>query len=199
MLIKIEAASSGPVSLAKVIKYCNAPEDGSDDELLTDMLDDATEMVAERVSLALGPTVYRVDRGSWWSGCIQILVAPVRDIASVKYFDENGVLQTVSSSLYRWKRTDVGATLELLADFTSPALEADRDDSIQIEVEAGFDDPYSTGAGDDPELVCPGTIKQAIRALVSFWYDNREAASDKDFRAVPLHAEALMAQARVYR
>jgi hypothetical protein len=45
----------------------------------------------------------------------------------------------------------------------------------------------------------PVRIKQIVLMLVSFWFDNRDAVAASGVMAVPMGAEALMAQVRVYR
>src|SRR3569623_3552404 len=120
MLTLITAATQGPVALADAAKHCRT--DGIDDaeSKLSAYLAAAVAFVSDRVGLVLAPSVYRGDRCDWWSGCLEVLVAPVRDVTSIKYLDADGVLQTLDPSLYRWSRTDQGATIELLSAFTSP-------------------------------------------------------------------------------
>lgn len=197
MLTLITAAVDKPVSLEEAIAHCRlADVEGS---LVEPYLDAATSFVADRVGITLAPVIYRIDRSDWWGGCLEILVAPVRDIESLKYLDESAVLQTVDSALYRWHRTDLGARLELLSAFTSPAVQADQLNAVQIEFSAGFDIAGQTGSGDDPALILPQQARLAILMLTEHWYNNRSAVDGVDLKNVPMAAEALMAQVRVYR
>lgn len=199
MLKLITAATSKPVSLAELKAHVKAADFTSDDDELEIFLDAAAKFVGERTSLTLQPSSWRIDRCDWWSGCLQVLLAPVRDIV-ITYLDEAGAPQTVNEALYRWERTDKGtAEIRFLSDFTSPAVKADTFNAVQIAIEAGFDNAAATGAGDDPELVLPPTAKQAILMLAAAWYRNREAVADADFKVVPLAADALIWQLRVYR
>ncbi|MET4721923.1 putative phiE125 gp8 family phage protein [Bradyrhizobium japonicum] len=200
-LIDVIAESDDrPVTLAELKKHVQAADFADDDAQLEIFLDAAIDFVAGRTSLTLRRSTWRVDRCDWWSGCLQILLTPVRDV-TVKYLDAAGAEQTVAADLYRWERTALGnAEIRFLDAFTSPAVKADTFNAVQIELEAGFDqDPNMTGAGDDPELEFPPRARQAVLMLAASWYRNREAAADAELKVVPLAAEALMGQLRVYR
>lgn len=200
MLKLIEAAESKPVSLDDLKKHVEAADFDDDDDNLEAYLDAAAAFVGTRTGLTLQPSSWQADRCGWWSGTLQIRLAPVRSIV-VKYKDEAGDLQTLPEEQYRWRRnTELGvAEIWFLPTFTSPALQADQVDAVQIEIEAGFDNVEATGAGDDPELVLPKTAAQAIRMVAAAWYRNREAVSADAEKVVPLAADALIWQLRVFR
>lgn len=199
MLKLIAAADSKAVSIADLKKHVEAVEFSDDDALLEAYRDAATAFVEGRTGLTLQPSSWLAERCDWWSGCLQIRLAPVRSIA-VKYLDAAGVEQTLAEEQYRWRRTALGvAELILLPAFTSPALKADTFNAVQVEIEAGFDDPAATGSGDDPELVLPPTAAQAIKMIAAAWYRNREAVSADAEKVVPLAADALIWQLRVFR
>jgi uncharacterized phiE125 gp8 family phage protein len=195
----IADGDSRPVTLDELKKHVNAADFADDDEQLKVFLDAAIDFVAGRTSLTLRRSTWRIDRCDWWSGCLTVLLAPVRDI-TVTYLDEAGATQPVDAALYHWERTKLGtAEIRFLDAFTSPAVKADTLNAVQLEIEAGFDMPNVTGAGDDPELVFPPRARQAVLMLAASWYRNREAAADSDIKIVPLAAEALMGQLRIYR
>lgn len=197
MLKKIEAATTKPVTLAELKAHCRI-DSNDEDSSLGIYLDASIEFVADRTSLVLAPATYRIDRPDWWS-CLQILVAPVRGINSVSYLDVNGSSVDVDPGLYRWWRTDRGAEVEFLSAFVRPVFASDRNDAVQVEFDAGFDDPNTTGSGDDPHLILPTRAKQAILLIAAHWYGNREAVTDVDLKTIPLAAESVLAQLRVYR
>jgi uncharacterized phiE125 gp8 family phage protein len=188
-----------PVTLDELKKHVKADDFTDDDTQLEIFLDAAIDFVAERTALTLRRSSWRVDRCDWWSGCLRILLAPVRDVA-VTYLDVDGAEQIVAADLYRWERNELGqAEIRFLDAFTSPEVKADTFNAVQIELEAGFDQtPNLTGA-DDPELVFPPRARQAVLMLAASWYRNREAVAEGDYRIVPLAAEALIGQLRVYR
>lgn len=197
MLRLIEAATTKPVTLEQLKKHCNV-DWVDDDAVLGIYLDAAAEFVADRTGLVLQPAVYRLERDSWWS-CLNLMVAPVREITAITYTDEAQAPQTVSDSLYSWYRTAEGAYIEFLSTFTSPNLFADSRSSVHVEISAGFDDPNATGSNDDPELVLPERVTHAILMLACSWYANREAVSQVDLKPVPMAVESLLGQLRIYR
>ena len=198
MLRETELAGECPISLDEVKKHCRIDDDDNDD-LIQDYLNSAVELVTARTGLSLVRQSYRLELPQWWCGCLEVPAVPVRTIGAIKYFDTEGQDVTVSESDYRWYRTKSGAVIELLPSFGCPAVQCDRLDAVRIEFEAGFDDPNETGSGDDPELVMPIRAKHVVMLLVSFWYDNRDAVAAQGQAPVPMGAEALMGQLKVYR
>lgn len=198
MLKLVEAATVKPVTLEELKAHCRV-DFADDDNSLSIYLDAAIEFVADCISQVLSPSVYRADLSRFWSGCFSVLASPVREITSVSYLDVNGSRVTVDPSLYRWKRTAEGAEITLLSAFIEPPVQSERDDAVQIEVSAGYDDPAASGAGDDPDLMLPERAKQAILLLASAWYANREAVSQVDLKPIPFAIDALLAQLRIYR
>jgi uncharacterized phiE125 gp8 family phage protein len=198
MLRKVGSLGDRPVTLDEAKDHCEVDYDDKDD-LIGGQIDAALEFVSDRTGLTIRQQSYRLERPDWWNGCLDVPVMPVRDVTAVKYLDADGAEQTVNVADYRWSRTATGAVVDLLPTFTAPAVQSDRADAIRIEFDAGYDVPDATGAGDDPDIVLPVRIKQIVLMLVSFWFDNRDAVAASGVMAVPMGAEALMAQVRVYR
>lgn len=198
MLRLISAAESKPVSLDDLKKHCRV-DHNDDNDVLGVYLDAASAFVADRTSLVLQPSTFRIERSSWWSGCLNILVAPVREIVAVKYRAVAGDEQTVDEAVYRWRRTASGAVLEFVNGFSAPSVQDERFDAVTVEVRAGFDDPDTTGSGDDPELILPPQVKQAILLTGGAWYETREAVTATEMKAVPFAVDALIGQVRLYR
>src|SRR4029079_5162788 len=78
-----------PVTLDELKKHVNAADFTDDDAQLEIFLDAAIDFVAGRTSLTLRRSSWRIDRCDWWSGCLQVLLAPVRDI-TITYLDPTG-------------------------------------------------------------------------------------------------------------
>lgn len=197
MLRLVTAPTESPVSLADLKMVVEAADYADDDAKLGLFLSGAVAYVQKQTSLVLAPSEYRVERDSWWADKLEILIHPVREVVSVKYFDPDGALQTLATDKYRWLRTASGASVELL-DLTGLPAVAERDDAIQIEVEAGFDIDGTTGSGDDAELIMPRQARNAVLMLAAHWYANREAAGS-DMKEIPFGVEALTRQIMVYR
>jgi len=88
-----------------------------------------------------------------WPGslCMNLQKSPVSAINSVKYYDEDNNLQTVSSSLYRLQDFRVPARLEFDSTFDMPDLH-DREYPVIVNFQAGY-----LGAS-----AVPSTLKHAI-------------------------------------
>lgn len=201
MLRLIQAATTQPVT-AEEAKLQTRVEVSAEDTLIEQYIAAAVRLVEDRTGLVLAPSVFRVERSDWWAGDLCILVAPVGDITEVSYLDEDGDEQVVDPTLYRWRRTKEGAEIWLLDAFDAPDVAEERKDSVRITVSAGFEDPASSGSGDDPELALPATAKQAILLLVGAWFENREeTVIGVSVSALPTSAAAehMMQQLRIFR
>lgn len=199
MLRKDGPAGELPISVADAVAHCRAPEDGSDDDLVENYLRAAIPYVADQSGLVLIRQDYILECTGWWSGCLEIPVYPVRDITAVKYWDANGVEQTVSPSLYRWVRTSNGAELRLLSTFSQPTLQDERTDVVRVFIEAGFDVEGMTGSGDEADLVFDPRARHAVLMLTDHWYENRSAVDNVAMNEVPFAVQSLIAQIRAYR
>jgi uncharacterized phiE125 gp8 family phage protein len=127
-------------------------------------------------------------------GEIVIPAAPVRDVLTVTYVDEAGIEQTVTEGNYSWERTPEGALITFESDFSKPSLRSNRHGTVRVTFDAGFDDPDSSGSGDDPDLRLPDQLVMAVSQVVAQFYDNRQPNAD-GLRA----AQLLLDQVRVYR
>ena len=103
-------------------------------------------------------------------------------VTSVKYIDDAGDQQTLSSDEY-----DVDIIREpgqIVRSFngTYPSVR-NQVNAVEIIFVAG----YGAAASDVPQKT-----KQAIYLLVTHWYENRIAVSEIDMKVVPLGAKALL-------
>jgi len=195
MLVKVKAAVSPAVSLADARQYCNAPAD--DDALVERALQAAVAYAEQHAQLVLAPTCFEW-RAHWWPGGAEVVlpVAPLREVASVKYLDAGGVERTVAPADYTWRRTCEGAGLRFTTDFAFPPL-ADAADAVRIALSAGFSLPADEES--DPELVLPPQAAMAVLMLTEHWYEYRGIVSEGTKAPLVLSADALLAQLRIYR
>ncbi len=114
-------------------------------------------------------------------------VVPFISLTSISYLDRDGQSQSLNVS------TDVttqGATdwcyVCPVVDTNWPAM-ASRSDALTITWSAGY------GAASD----VPAAILMAAKAMVSHWYNNRDAVSDGSFAEVPLLVDTLLAKDRL--
>ena len=209
MLRVTAAASTFPVELSEAKGYLRVDHSDDDADVLR-ALKAAIEYAEERTGLSFAVKTYEWRADGWpfltsplwpptWPYQITLPKAPVVDVLSLKYLDENGTLQTVSAADYDWERTPEGATITFVDDYSFPDLHATRADRVRVEFTAGFDDPEQSGSGDDPDLRLPERAKIAVLMLTAHWYENREAATFDQSAAVVLSANDLLDQLKVYR
>lgn len=97
---------------------------------------------------------------------IELTKPPVQRVASLEYYDPDGVLQTFSSANYYVDAISTPGRIILKNGQAWPSIESGRPNAVIITFDAGYGD-----AADVPE-----EAKHAIRLLVGHWYENREAA-----------------------
>ena len=120
---------------------------------------------------------------------IELGIAPVTEITSIKYYaDGETVLTTVSESLYSLcAGNDRSPALIVLSDdFTFPSL-AIRPDAVQITFRAGSVNPVDV----------PPSLRHAIRLIVRHFHDRREVVSEVKLNEIPMNAQSLMGNYRV--
>jgi uncharacterized phiE125 gp8 family phage protein len=109
--------------------------------------------------------------GDTWLPC-----GPVTSVTSVTYYDLDNAPQTFSDSDYSLIEGIDTVTLEPLATWPSTFA---RLDAFTITYEAG-------------DSTVPAAIRQAALLLVGLWYEQREAATDKSFAALPMGVRMLL-------
>jgi len=98
----------------------------------------------------------------------------------VKYFDVDGVEQTVSNTAY----LVYPDYIMFKRDFVFPAVDRDRDDPISLVSTHGY-------------TTVPDTLKLAIKILIAHWYRNREPVTMGGVPSkIPFSVNALLAPHR---
>lgn len=97
---------------------------------------------------------------------IEIPIGPIQSITSVKYYDENGTLQTLSGSLYQADLASEPSRILLAPGVSTwPSTQADRVNSVEIEFVVG----YGSAATD-----VPAGIIQACKLAIGTLFNQRE-------------------------
>ncbi len=117
------------------------------------------------------------------TGQIEIPIFPVKALQAVTYYNANNVSQVINVNQFRLVANEDYAYLEPVAGFTWPVL-YDRADAVTFTVQLGMS-------------AAPAGLKQAALLLVSHWFENREAVSDKAMLPVPFALESLVNRWRV--
>lgn len=185
-----------PVSIDDVRAHCRAPENGDDDAELLAMTLAAAEFIGLRTGLTLSPRTVVVTMSRWpLRGRINLGVAPVRDVVSIRWTDAAGAEHDMAD--FWWRGYATGAVVGLNEGAAFGDLIA-RPDAIGIEVDVGFD-PDGTTDG-DARLALPKSLRQAILLLVGHWYGNRETVNIGNITSVlEFTVDALIQSHRIFR
>ncbi len=148
-----------PVTLAEARLHVRA--DGTqEDDALSQMII-AARIVAENVTGKRWVTqtlLYKLDAFPKWE--LKLPEPPLASVTSVKYYNEEGVFTTLSSSLYRviTSRHAIEPAFNEVWPATRPIA-----DAVEI--------TYTAGTA---VALVPATIKRGILFLVGHWFLNRE-------------------------
>lgn len=120
------------------------------------------------------PSFERPVQDAWagFSGCLQIELPrpPLIVVESVKYYDEDNTLQTVSSANY-FTTSGVVPALRFVDEFSVPCTYR-RDDAVQITYQTGYaatDSPPTTQA--EYAANVPKALKDAMKLTVQLLAD----------------------------
>jgi hypothetical protein len=105
---------------------------------------------------------------------------PLISVASVKYFDPLGVLQTIDPATY-FVSTGLGARIQPLIGYVWPVARP-QIDGVVIQFTAG--NPTAAGVSEN--------VKSACRLMVAHWYEHREEVADAQTYPVPQAVDALI-------
>lgn len=156
----ITPASTYPVTLAEAKLHCKV-DTTDDDALITALITAATEMAEQELHRAIMAQTWELTLDAF-PDAFELTRVPVQSVTSVKYYDTNGVQQTIASNLYSLDTTnDVGFAYIVPAYNTAWPVTQDIINAVAVRFVAG----YST---------VPEPIKQWIKLMISTMYENRE-------------------------
>jgi hypothetical protein len=121
-----------------------------------------------RAQAIMGPVPYWLPNSN--TGIVDLHAAPLLSIVWVKYTDSSGTVQTIPSNQYIYDAIQPGSTIvgpsriQPAYGFTWP-IPRPTIDSVNIRGTFGYGTDYTA---------IPENIKNAIKMLVSYWYENRE-------------------------
>lgn len=159
-----------------------------DNDQIGDLVEAATVFCEQEIAghRQIRQAVYDVPARCWWHGELDLPRPPLSAVLSVKYYDTLGVEQTLSGSAYLvrtpWRAP---GRIGLAPNQTWPSHQSDREWPITVRFRAG----YAAGS-------VPATIKQAIRFLVTQWYEQRLPVGKADKETV--HAVSCLLQSESY-
>jgi len=164
----ITAPVGDVVTTAEAKAYAKVTH-SAEDSLIDDLVVTAVELVQQICDRQLLSATYDLTFDAWPSSGeeFEIPFAPTTSITSIKYIDEDGAEQTLSSSVYVTS-TDVDpAQIYLAYNQSWPGLRAQRN-AVTVRAVVG----YANAAA------IPTAIKTAIKIAVTNWLENREGCQE---------------------
>ena len=154
------------------------------DAWLTDALKAADAYFEQETGRALLTQEFDAfyDRFPSPDSAIELPRPPVTAVASVKYIDSAGVVQTWTASQYVIDTASERARIWEAYGFEWPCSRVIRH-SVTIRFTSG----YANAAA------VPLEIKQALKLLIGHWFNNREAAVPFNVQEIPLGVQSLLA------
>ena len=138
------------------------------------------------------PRAHTRDYHSYYNplGSIRVPLPPLQSVTSVEYVDTAGVQQILSPSAYQVVgigNSDKGQIIPKWGEIWPETRE--QPEAVKIRFVAGY--------GRAQEV--PPSIRHALMMLVSYWYNQRDAALlDPEIVPVPYSIEALLSPFRVW-
>jgi uncharacterized phiE125 gp8 family phage protein len=181
---QITAPGSEPVTLAEA-KAHSRIDTSADDTIITSQLLAAREYIEALIKAPLIQRSYRLRLDCFPSGNTLMLPGyPVVSVTAIRYIDNTGTQQTMSSGLYSLNADQSPCRVALNRSslawpsvYVSEGLWA-----VEVEYVAG----YANAAA------VPQALKQAMLLVFGHWYDNaRETASPENLREVPHAVDTL--------
>lgn len=132
------------------------------DSYVTTLIKVARMSIERYLQRTLCTTTYKAYADNWES--VMTLPFPtLQSVTSVKYYNTEGTLTTLSTSNYWVVTTDDPGCIVRKYDVTYPELQDGRPDAIEIIYVAGY------GAAE----AVPEDIKHAMKLLIANYYENR--------------------------
>lgn len=177
--------SNEPVMLNDVKAQLRV-EHTEEDNLLTAFIIGARKHVEQVTNRALVTQTIELalDRFPYDSQSILLPQSPVQSINAIRYVDNEGITQTLDSSLYTLDVFNIPARLETVYGASWPSIRY-QNNAVTIEYVAGTD----TVAED---------IKHAIKLIVGSFYANREAECFQQMYKTNYGVDALLAPYKLY-
>lgn len=166
MLVIVTPPAAEPVTSTEAKAHLRV--DTTDDDTLITSLITAARTYAERVlRRALISQTWDLTLDEWPDGnAITIPLPPLQSVTSLKYTDDDGTVNTMSSSWYIVDTASTPGRLVLKDDYSWPSDDLREAMPIVVRFVAGYGAAGSS---------VPGTILTAIKLLIGHWYENREA------------------------
>jgi len=157
----ITGPATEPVSLAEAKLHLKIETaDTADDTLIAILIAAARESAEQFTRRAFIAQTWELQKDCFEDGEIQLRKTPVQSVTSIKYYDVNGVEQTLATTVYGLNQADEPNEVYLKYGQLWPQVRGEEND-VKIRFVAGY-------------TTVPSSVKAAILLIVGHLYENRE-------------------------
>ncbi|NTV25930.1 MAG: hypothetical protein HGB01_06940 [Chlorobiaceae bacterium] len=161
--LKRTSGPATPVVTTDEVKQYGRISNSAQDSMLSDLITSATAEVEELTNRALITQTWSYIIGGFPGVAIRLPKSPLQEVDSIRYTDHNGDLQTVDPEIYQVSTAREPGEIRLKPGCQWPTVDHTSAEPVTI--------TYLVGYGESG-LEVPQKIRQAIIALVVYWYDN---------------------------
>ena len=183
------APSYEPLTSAEVKLHLKVSV-STDDVLIANLIVSARQFVEEYTGLQLMKAAHTLYLDSFNTEMF-LNVAPIQSLTSVKYYDTDNALQTLSSSYYDSDLVSQPARVQQAYSYTLPST-YDRYNAVQILFATGYSTSDTESVQQD---AVPDIIKEAMLLVIGHNYENR---GDEGHRTYPRAIYDLLDKVRLF-
>lgn len=179
--VLVTAPASAPVTRDELKSWIVIDYDDHD-TLLDAMIDAATgyfDGYTGVLNRAIMPQTWKQEFNGFQTR-MRLPLAPLVSITSIKYYDDDNVQQTASSSLYSAFEDHLGLYVELLSGQSWPSAYS-RTDAVEVTYQVGYADADSV----------PDPIKTVIKMHAATLYEFRESENMGQMFQTPIYDTIL--------
>jgi uncharacterized phiE125 gp8 family phage protein len=175
-----------PLALADAKAFLRV-EHADDDDVIAALVAGARIHIEAQTRRALITQSWRLVRDAWPAdGRIAAAPAPLRSVTAARVYKDDGTTTDIDTQAFVLDTASAPGVIAFAP--WSLAQPGRAVGGIEIEFEAGYGDT----AADVPE-----PLRQALRLLLSHWYENRGLVADHVVALLPATVAALIAPYRV--
>ena len=173
----ITPPESEPITLTEAKKHLKIEvEDTVEDDNINSLIRAAREYCEDYQCRAYVSQVWELVLDQFpIKNFINIPIPPLQSVESVKYKDKNGVECVFDLNNYIVDIDKEPGRIFLAYGKSWPSVTLQPVSSFRIRFTAGYS-PKSEGDSIDLAGNVPETVKQAMKLLIGYWFENREAA-----------------------
>lgn len=183
----VTPASGTSVTTAEAKAHANVGH-SDDDSYIDDLVSVAERVFQSHTGRQLLDATFLLELDAWPCDDIQLPRSPAASVGFVKYYDADDVLTTLDSADYQTDFNSIVARLRPEYGVAFPTVRYRKLLPIQVQFVAGY------GVAAD----VPVEFKQAVKALVAYWYRVREPVQAAKYAELPYYLQALMDAYRIW-